>query len=169
MREPDATSPHSLDASAPASEASSPPPDASPPPPDPAPPPLDGILETALYYPVELEEAVDRFYRRILGLRRIGHSAGRFLFYRVGSEVLLLFNPEHSEAQASPPPHGTRGPGHTCFRVPRPEYPRWKSHLESHGVSVEEETEWPRGGRSFYFRDPAGNALEIADGDIWPP
>ena len=28
--------------------------------------------------------------------------------------------------------------------------------------------EWDNGVRSFYFHDPAGNVLEIADGDLWP-
>jgi catechol 2,3-dioxygenase-like lactoylglutathione lyase family enzyme len=26
-----------------------------------------------------------------------------------------------------------------------------------------------RGTRSFYFEDPAGNLLEIAERDMWPP
>jgi len=27
--------------------------------------------------------------------------------------------------------------------------------------------EWPQGGRSIYFRDPAGNSLEFAEPRIW--
>jgi catechol 2,3-dioxygenase-like lactoylglutathione lyase family enzyme len=34
--------------------------------------------------------------------------------------------------------------------------------------SMLQEIEWDNGVRSFYFHDPAGNVLEIADGDLWP-
>ena len=34
-------------------------------------------------------------------------------------------------------------------------------------ASVLREVDWPA-GRSFYFHDPDGNLLEIADADIWP-
>jgi hypothetical protein len=34
-------------------------------------------------------------------------------------------------------------------------------------VAIEHEATWPRGGRSFYFRDPAGNSLELATPRIW--
>jgi hypothetical protein len=34
-------------------------------------------------------------------------------------------------------------------------------------VHIIEEAEW-NGLRSFYFKDPADNVLEIADGDFWP-
>jgi catechol 2,3-dioxygenase-like lactoylglutathione lyase family enzyme len=34
-------------------------------------------------------------------------------------------------------------------------------------VAIEQEMDWPRGGRSFYFRDPAGNSLELATPKIW--
>jgi hypothetical protein len=36
-------------------------------------------------------------------------------------------------------------------------------------VAVIEEIDWSRGILSFYFKDPAGNMLEIANGDMWPP
>jgi len=133
------------------------------------PPPLEGVLETVLYYPAEREGKVEWFYGEVLGMTPIGHVAGRHLFFRAGSDVFLLFTPDEALSQESPPPHGAMGPGHTCFRVPSESYDAWKGHLGRHDIEVEEEMEWPGGGRSFYFRDPAGNALEIADRDIWSP
>jgi len=134
-----------------------------------APPPLTAVLETVLYYPQELEGEMAAFYEEVVGMRSIGHSRGRFLFYRAGESVFLLFNTEEALRQDSPPPHGATGPGHTCFVVPQELYERWKEHLAAREIATEAEIEWPRGGRSFYFRDPAGNALEIADRDVWPP
>jgi catechol 2,3-dioxygenase-like lactoylglutathione lyase family enzyme len=32
---------------------------------------------------------------------------------------------------------------------------------------IEAEVEWPKGGRSIYFRDPSGNSLEFAESKIW--
>lgn len=132
------------------------------------PPRLDQILETVLYYAEEEEAEVERFYGKVLGLRSIGRKAGRFLFFRLGPGVLLLFERQASLEQDSPPPHGATGPGHTCFTAADGEYERWKAYLAGAGIEVGEETRWPRGGRSFYFEDPAGNQLEIADRDIWP-
>jgi catechol 2,3-dioxygenase-like lactoylglutathione lyase family enzyme len=108
------------------------------------------------------------FYGGVLGLRSVGSAEDRFLFYRLGSGVFLLFNHDAAAAQDSPPPHGATGPGHACFMAPAGSYEAWKEHLNLRGVPLEEEVEWPRGGRSFYFRDPAGNALEIANRDVWP-
>ena len=34
-------------------------------------------------------------------------------------------------------------------------------------VEIEAEFEWPQGGRSIYFRDPAGNSVEFAEPRIW--
>ena len=36
------------------------------------------------------------------------------------------------------------------------------------GVEITHEHDWDGGLRSLYFTDPAGNLLEIADGDLWP-
>ena len=35
------------------------------------------------------------------------------------------------------------------------------------GIAIEADFEWPGGGRSIYFRDPAGNCLEFAEPRIW--
>lgn len=139
-----------------------------------APPPLTGVLETVLYY-MQGEDEVERFYRDVLGMRPIGRMPGRFLFFRAGQSVFLLFNAEASapvrpsspDEVNVPPPHGAQGSVHVCFQAPPGEYERWKEHLAAQGVEVLSELRWQR-GRSFYFHDPAGNLLEIADADIWP-
>jgi catechol 2,3-dioxygenase-like lactoylglutathione lyase family enzyme len=38
---------------------------------------------------------------------------------------------------------------------------------EGRGIVIEADFEWPQGGRSIYFRDPAGNSIEIANPKIW--
>lgn len=138
------------------------------------PPPLEGVLETVLYY-ASAEEEVERFYRDVLGMRPIGKVPGRYLFFRAGRSVFLLFDAEASrrppvapgEAAGVAPPHGAQGAGHTCLQAAPGEYARWKAHLEGNGVAIISELTWPK-GRSFYFPDPAGNVLEIAETDIWP-
>ena len=35
------------------------------------------------------------------------------------------------------------------------------------GVEIEKDLRRDQ-GRSLYFRDPAGNSVELVDGDIWP-
>ena len=39
--------------------------------------------------------------------------------------------------------------------------------LEEAGVAIEADFRWPNGARSIYFRDPAGNSLEIAEPKLW--
>jgi catechol 2,3-dioxygenase-like lactoylglutathione lyase family enzyme len=129
------------------------------------PPPLTGVLETVLYFADQ--DRAEEFYRDVLGMRLLAREPGRSLFFRAGSSVFLLFRPEASLAAGTLPAHGARGPVHSCLRVPLDSYDAWKSHLEQHRVAVIQEQKWPR-GRSFYFRDPDGNLLEIADQDLWP-
>jgi len=126
---------------------------------------LTGILETALYCTTETEEETRRFYRDFLGLEPVREGS---VAHRIGSGVLLLFNADESAVQDSPPPHGTTGRGHTCFTAAPGEYERWKEKLADKGVEFTEEIRWPSGPRSFYFEDPAGNVLEIAEADMWP-
>jgi catechol 2,3-dioxygenase-like lactoylglutathione lyase family enzyme len=129
-----------------------------------------GILETVLY--AGDLDAAEAFYRDVLGLKPFASVSGRHLFYRCGEQVLLIFKPEATRvppaAGALPvPPHGAAGPGHVCFRATAAELDAWVRRLAAKAVAIEADFEWPRGGRSIYFRDPAGNCLEIAEPRIW--
>ena len=52
--------------------------------------------------------------------------------------------------------------------APADDYESWKQRLIDEAGSILKEIDWENGVRSFYFHDPAGNVLEIADGDLWP-
>jgi catechol 2,3-dioxygenase-like lactoylglutathione lyase family enzyme len=75
--------------------------------------------------------------------------------------------PPPADAKLPVPPHGATGEGHVCFRASRDEIDAWKQRLEAAGVAIEADFVWPSGGRSIYFRDPAGNCLEFAEPKIW--
>lgn len=141
-------------------------------------PPLAGVLETVLYYRPERERETEAFYTGILGMRLIGKEGGRNLFFRAGTSLLLLFNAEATRKGGRLPPHGAGEKGHVCFQVPQEAYRSWKEHLEGRDIEILKEIHWPMGptgpeedpkGSSFYFKDPSGNLLEIADTDFWPP
>jgi catechol 2,3-dioxygenase-like lactoylglutathione lyase family enzyme len=126
---------------------------------------LDRILETVLY--VDDLDAAERFYRDLLGLELDSRKDGVFVFFKLGQGMLLLFRPEAVRSGNSVPAHGSSGPGHVCFAVAETELDAWKERLADEGIAIEHEQAWPRGSRSFYFRDPAGNSLEIASPLIW--
>ncbi|MEJ2420868.1 MAG: VOC family protein [Acidobacteriota bacterium] len=124
------------------------------------------ILETCLY--VDDLEAAERFYAEVLGLQFFAREEGRHVFFRCGSRMLLLFDPTATLPPGQDlPPHGTRGPGHLALGVPADSIPAWKSRLRERGVEIETEAEWPSGQSSIYFRDPAGNSIELAPPGIW--
>jgi catechol 2,3-dioxygenase-like lactoylglutathione lyase family enzyme len=133
--------------------------------------PPKAILETVLY--AKDLRAVEAFYRRALGLEPFAKADGRQVFYRCGEQMLLFFNPDVTElppdahAKLPVPPHGARGEGHVCFRASAHEITAWRAHLEQVGIEIEADFEWPGGGRSIYFRDPAGNCIEFAEARIW--
>ncbi len=127
-----------------------------------------GILETVLYAG-DLTSA-KRFYGKVLGLDLFSEEPGRHVFFRCGAQMLLLFDPAVTETPGSSlpvPPHGSRGPGHVCFRAESSDIETWRRRLQDAGVDIESDFEWPQGGRSIYFRDPAGNSLEFAEPRIW--
>lgn len=124
------------------------------------------ILETCLC--VDDLDAAERFYRDVMGLEFVDRQQGRHVFFRCGRRMFLLFNPAASEIRDSPlPPHGSRGPGHVAFSATAEELEAWRAQLSAAGVAIETEIDWSGRGRSIYFRDPAGNLVEIAMPGIW--
>ena len=135
------------------------------------PAPIRRVLETALY--TDDLAAADLFYGAVLGLERIGFVEGRHLFFRCGDGVVLVFNRRSTASVptnvdgAPVPLHGAIGAGHVALAVGEAELPAWRAHLLAAGVTIESEVTWPRGGRSLYVRDPAGNSVELASPRLW--
>ena len=138
-------------------------------------PPIIGTLESALYA-ADLD-AAEAFWTGVMGLRVFQKVEGRHVFFRVVEgqpvQVLLVFDPDatvqppRADARLPVPPHGAKGAGHYCLAVPPHAMDAWRAHLEAAGVTIETDFHWPNGRRSIYFRDPAGNSIEIADPAIW--
>jgi catechol 2,3-dioxygenase-like lactoylglutathione lyase family enzyme len=118
------------------------------------------VLETCVYA-ADLP-AAERFY-----------VEGRHIFFRAGPGMFLVFAPAATATAPGQvggvpvPAHGASGAGHVAFAVAEEALDGWRAHLAAHGVAVEAEIAWPRGGRSLYVRDPAGNSVELATPRIW--
>jgi len=123
------------------------------------------IVETAIY--VDDLDAAEDFYQRVLGLSVIAIKQDRHVFFQVGdSDVLLAFNPKTTGAEEDTP-HGATGPGHFALGIEMQSLDDWRNHLVAHDVVIEAEVEWPPGGKSIYFRDPAGNSVELVTPGVW--
>ena len=127
---------------------------------------IKAVIETAIY--VDDLDAAESFYRTVLGLLVISKEPSHHVFFQVGeASVLLAFLAESTLMGDQLPPHGATGPGHFALGIGAESFDAWRKHLESHGVSIEKEVEWPRGGKSLYFRDPAGNLVELVTPGLW--
>ncbi len=109
----------------------------------------------------------------MLGLAAINKDH-RFAGYDAGPRsVLLLFKRGTTlETVHMPggtiPPHDGQGPLHIAFAIAADDLAKWEAHLAAHDIAVEGRTDWPRGGKSIYFRDPDGHLLELATPGLWP-
>lgn len=124
------------------------------------------ILETCLY--VDDLDAAEKFYQDVMGLEFYAKQEGRHVFFRCGTTMFLLFDPKGTSDPSLPfGGHGSHGPGHAAFEIGEDEIAAWRDYLTSCGVPIDSETDWPSGGHSLYFRDPAGNILEVATRSTW--
>lgn len=127
---------------------------------------INSILESCLY--VDDLGAAEQFYSKILKLTPFSRVENRHVFFRCGAGMLLLFNPAQTAISGGAvPTHGAYGAGHLAFAVSDDDIPAWQTHLQQSGVQIEAEVTWPSGGQSIYFRDPAGNSIELATLQVW--
>ncbi|MGY3615012.1 VOC family protein [Bradyrhizobium sp. USDA 10063] len=133
-------------------------------------PKLSGVIETALY--VDDLDRARAFYTDVLGLEPLT-SDSRFLAFDVGGRnVLLLFrrgatlDTVHLPG-GTIPPHDGNGPTHAAFAIAADELPAWEKRLGERDVAIEGRTDWPRGGKSIYFRDPDNHLLELVTPGVW--
>jgi catechol 2,3-dioxygenase-like lactoylglutathione lyase family enzyme len=133
-------------------------------------PRLDGILETALY--TDDMAKARAFYEGVLELKPIFEDKRLTAYGVAGRDVLLIFR-RGSATQTVTMPGGTipghdgAGPLHVAFAIGKDELAQWERHLADRGVVIEGATNWSRGGRSIYFRDPDGHLLELATPGLW--
>ena len=133
-------------------------------------PALNGILETVLY--VDDFDRARAFYEGLLGLTP-AYSDRRMCAYDVGGRSMLLVfrRGESLETVTMPggtiPPHDGSGPIHMAFAIETGELAGWEGRLREHDVVIEGRTDWPRGGRSVYFRDPDNHLLELVTPGVW--
>lgn len=133
-------------------------------------PRIGRVLETALY--VDDLDASAAFYEGVLGLEAMS-ATDRLVAMDAGQgTVLLLFQRGATTDGASTPggwipPHDSVGPAHFAFAIDAAELDAWRERLGAHGVEIESEVRWDRGGVSLYFRDLDGHSVELATPGVW--
>lgn len=129
------------------------------------------VIEAVLY--AEDLDPIERFYTEVLGLQKLIRDFDRHIFFACGLTRLLIFNPHVTATHLTEvnhaiiPLHGARGPGHLALGIQTAELENWRRRLTDHSVAIESEVVWPQGGYSIYFRDPAGNSLELVTPAAW--
>jgi catechol 2,3-dioxygenase-like lactoylglutathione lyase family enzyme len=121
-----------------------------------------GVAEAVLYVS-DLDKAAD-FYTEVLGLP-LTASFNEARFLQAGkNSTIILFDVEGIRKRESViPSHGAVGEGHVALAVPAGEMDDWRERLAAHGIAIEHEQDWPQGTHSIYFRDPAGNSVELIE------
>ncbi|MGH3091891.1 MAG: VOC family protein [Gaiellaceae bacterium] len=126
------------------------------------------VYETVLY--ASDVAAAATFYSEVLGLGALEEPDELGAVFRLGDGgVLLIFDPGRASAPGRRvPSHGATGPGHVALAVETGAIDAFAAELRRGRVEIESEITWDEGGRSLYVRDPAGNSVELIEGEAWP-
>ena len=133
-------------------------------------PAVTEVIETCLY--VDDLERATRFYEDVFEFKRlIGDERFSALSVADRNVLLLFLNGATREAIPTPggtiPPHDGGGRLHLAFAIPASAEAEWQDRLKERGIPLESVVDWPRGGRSLYFRDPDQHLLELITPGCW--
>jgi catechol-2,3-dioxygenase len=130
---------------------------------------INKIVETCVYSS-DLG-SMKKFYVDILGLSLVEEEKDKLIFLKAGKSMLLVFNPDRTSIDNDRlPTHGAATPPasiHFAMEIEESDYQRWKELLTKNNISIEKEVDW-NGTKSLYFRDPAGNLVELITPGEWP-
>lgn len=126
-------------------------------------PQVEGVIETSLY--VEDMPRSVKFYHDVLGFVPIDGDERITAMSIGGRQVLLLCKRGASKDYIAP--HDGDGELHVAFAISRDQFEAWERRLAEHQVNIELRRNWPRGGRSLYFRDPDRHLVELATPGVW--
>jgi catechol-2,3-dioxygenase len=131
---------------------------------------INKVIETSIYS-FDLE-SMKKFYVDILGLLPLEEERDKLIFLKAGKSMLLIFNPARTSVDNNRlPAHGTVTPPssiHFAMEIKDQDYLDWKELLVKNSISIEKEVDWKSNAKSLYFRDPAGNLVELITPGEWP-
>lgn len=131
---------------------------------------ITGVVETCLH--VEDLERAARFYEDLFEFPRLAFDE-RFCALRAAEKTVLLLFQKGGTAEAVRlpggliPGHGGSGQLHLAFAIPAAAEAEWVRRLQNRGIAIESTVNWPRGGRSLYFRDLDQHLLELITPGCW--
>jgi len=113
-------------------------------------------------------DASEKFYIEILGMRPVWRSEGEIAFLECGNDDLALIQIPKEEVQAfRQRAQSSQSLHHFGFRVRSKDgVDQLAEEMKARGVVIDDGPRDHRdGSRSFYFRDPDGNYVQI----LWDP
>ena len=131
---------------------------------------INKVIETCIYSS-DLE-SMKKFYVEIIGLSVIQEERDKLIFLKAGKSMLLIFDPLRTTINNdSLPTHGAMTPPssiHFAMEIEEQEYQPCKEQLGRNGIAIQKEVNWDGKTKSLYFRDPAGNLVELITSGGWP-
>ena len=131
---------------------------------------INKIVEICIYS--QDLASMKKFYTDVIGLPLVNEENGKFIFLKAGKSMLLIFNPDRTHINnENLPPHGAYTPPssiHFAMEIKTNDYSEWKELLATKNIKIEKEVSWKSRSRSLYFRDPAGNLVELITPGEWP-
>lgn len=131
---------------------------------------INKVVETCIYSS-DLK-SMKKFYVGILGLSVIQEEGDKLIFLKAGKSMLLIFDPLRTSINNDKlPTHGAMTPPsriHFAMEIEEQEYQPCKELLVRNGITIEKEVIWNSKMKSLYFRDPAGNLVELITPGGWP-